>query len=283
VKRSGKTVEFKVQEDRKTKNLKKLINQWPARSAHLQKLLPYLSARYVLEKIEENLPKGSDYDAYRTSLEIAQIVGLPRGFGGYAIRTNKRSRKVRNVDVPLTVIYVRANRKLRRIPKEIKILEKYSPWTVQTLPFQPKRSEALVISRKVSKREVEKIEKARLKDKPTWRKALDKTGRREISKDKQLKIPKKVHALPDVAFEAIRLEFGVGGMKAEPHWKPAIRELMATGMKHMLRSDHRIKRSYLTAGYTQWKHWPPRQRKIRLLEVKSFLPFQKKLGFHAKI
>jgi hypothetical protein len=280
---SKKGFQVSIKENRSSKNLSKVMNQWPARSAHLQKLLPYLAAEYVLEKINDNLPKGSDYDAYRSSLEVVQVVGLPRGMGGYAIRVNKRARKVREVDVPLTIVYVRANRKLRRIPKAIKILEKYSPWTVQTLPFQPKRSEALVISRRVSRREVEKVGKARLKDRPAWRKALDKTGRREISKDKQLNIPKKVNALPDVAFEAIRLEFGAGGMKAQPHWKPALRELVSTGMKHMLRSDHRIKRSYLSAGYTQWKHWPPRKHKIRLLELKTFLPFQKKLGFHAKI
>lgn len=276
--------EIKIKQDRSTNALELLIEQWPERAEHIRRFVPYLAAHFVLRKILEKLPSQDDWAAYRSALEVVSVIGAQRGLSVYALRASHHRRKVRQVEVSRTILHVRPNRKLRRVKPEITILEKYSPWTVQTLPFTPKRSDAIVISRKVGKKEADKVAKARMKDRPAWRKALDHVGRREVHKDKRLEIPNKVKALPDVAFEALRLEFGTGGMKSIPHWKPAIRELISTGMRSILREDPRIKRAFTRAGFTGWRRWPPRsKRKTRMSELKSFASFQKKLGFRAKI
>ena len=283
MKRSG-GFEIEIRQDRNTKALNVLMSQWPERAERIQRLLPYLAAHYVLQKILEKIPNQDDWAAYRSALEVVAVIGAKRGLSAYALRASQHRRKVRQVDVPRTILHVRPNRRLRRVKPEVTILEKYSPWTVQTLPFTPKRSDAIVISRKVGKKEADKVTKARLKDRPAWRKALDHVGRREIHKDKRLEIPKKVKALPDVAFEALRLEFGTGGMKAIPHWKPAIRELISTGIRSILREDPKIKRALTRLSFTGWRRWPPRSRhKMRISDLKSFASFQKKLGFRAKI
>jgi hypothetical protein len=143
----------------------------------------------------------------------------------------------------------------------------------------PKRGDALVISRRVNKREVERIEKIRMKDRPKWRRELDRVGVREVKKDRRLKIPKKVRVLPDVAFEALRLEFGLGGVKSKPHWRPSIRRLIATGIKSMIRRNNKLKQVFTDLGFRGWKKWPPKTRnKVRMAEARNYLPFQRKLG-----
>jgi hypothetical protein len=143
----------------------------------------------------------------------------------------------------------------------------------------PKRQDALVISRRVSKHEADRITKARMKDRPKWRHELNRYGHREIKKDRRLNISKKVHALPDVAFEALRMEFGLGGVKPKPHWRPSIRKLIAIGFKSMLRRDPRLKQTFLRPGFQGWKHWPPKTKhKVRMAEARNYLPFQRKLG-----
>jgi hypothetical protein len=252
--------------------------------AHLQKLLPYLAAVHIHEQLLERIPGNDDWAAYRSSLQLARIIGSPKGVTSYALRIAPHARRVKKTDIDRTVLYVQRNRRMRRVKPEIVVLEKFNPWTVQTLPFTPRRSQALIVSRKVTKREAEKVAKDREKDRRKWSKALAHHGRREVKKDQRLDIPKKVHALPDIAFEALRLEFGLGGVKGSPHWRPALRQFLAFGLRSLLKQDHQIKRILKDSKYRAWKRLPPRVRhSVRMTEVKNYLPFQKKLGIHVRI
>lgn len=270
---------FIVKPDRRGKKIDRLLPQWEERTERFHRYLPYLAAKYVLGELLELIPKTEEWAPYRASLEIAKVSGTPRDIVAFALRSNVRDRRVRQVDAPKTVLYIRSKNRLRRVKPEIEILEKYSPWTLQTLPFMPKRGDALVITRRVSKREVTEIEKKRTKDRPKWRRELDQSGHREVKKDNKLKLPKKAQMIPDVAFEALRLEFGLGGVKGKPHWRPSIRRLKTTGFKSILRRDRHLKQAFTDPNYRGWKRWPPRTRhKVRIGEARNYLPFQKKLG-----
>jgi hypothetical protein len=274
-----KGLQISISADRRSTKIVALTASWAERSAHFQKLLPYLAAHYVKHSILEHVSKEEEWAPYRASLDIAKVVGGPKGLTVYALRSNPRHRHIRRIEAPKTVLYVRAKRQLRRVKAEISILERFNPWTLQTIPFLPSRAHCVLISRRVSKGEVERVTKARVKDRPRWRRALDRTGHREVKKDRRLKLPKKVHTVPDVAFEALRLEFGLGGVKGKPHWRPSIRRLISTGFKSMLRRDPHLKQTFTHAGFRGWKHWPPPTRhKIRMAEARNYLPFQRKLG-----
>jgi len=271
--------EIVIRPDRKTRQLQLLSAQWDKRTARFQKLIPYLAAEYVRRDMLERIPKTEDMAAYRASLGVAQVTGGPKEINAYALRSNMRHRRVRKVDAPKTVLYIRSKRQLRRVKPEVRVLERFSPWTLQTLPFMPKRNDALVISRRVSKQEADKVAKLRTADRPQWRHELNRLGKREVKKDRRLKVPKKAHIVPDVAFEALRMEFGLGGVKPKPHWRPSIRKLIAIGFKSMLRRDPRLKYTFTRLGFQGWKHWPPKTKtKIRLAEARNYLPFQRKLG-----
>lgn len=223
----------------------------------------------------DHIPKGDDWNAYRTSLEVVEVAGLGEQVA-FAVRANPRSRVVRDLETPDTVLYVRARPRLKKVKPEIQILEKYSPWTLRTLPFVPARSDAVLVSRKVRVREVEKIQKRRTADRRLWRAELARVGKRiPVVRPDSVRVAKTV---PDVAFEAFRLEFGIG-RKAEPHWRPSLRHAIRDGLLEM-RRDPKIRASLIRPSFTLWKNWKKikTKSKIRTSQVRDYLPFQKRLG-----
>lgn len=270
---------FKAGAPRRAEEVLALAEQWSKRADKLKAALPYYGALYVKRELLQRVPKKAEWKSYRQSLEVARIAGLSPGEFAFAVRTNMKHRAVRKMDAQRTVLYVRVRKQLRKVAPEVFVLEKYGPWTMDTIPFTPERSDAYVISRKQTKLAVDKVAKARRKDRSKWRAELDRAGFREVKKDTRIKVPKKLRAIPEMALDVLKLEFGLGGAKPKAHWRPAIRRLILTGVKEILRTKHELKRSMTSLSARQWKRWPPKTRhKIGISQARSFIPFQKKLG-----
>lgn len=253
-----------------------LVGEWVDRALALRSMLTYSFATEGLSYVLSKIPVQHDYADYRKSLEVVDVRGGPNNQSKFAIRSNPKYRKVRSIDVPHTALYIRPRRYLRKIRPEIKILEKYSPWTPETLPFTPKQSEALVIYRKVQLREAEQIAKARKRDKPKWSEALSKLGFR-ISNEDSSKIDKDIKVMPDLAFQAMRLEFGVGGQKAVPHWRPMSKFLMGDGGNKILKSPM-VGSALADPNFKAWKDWSkPKSKQMAERDSKDLEVFQKKL------
>jgi hypothetical protein len=259
----------------KAREAQKLGKQWKKRTRAVQRYMAHRLAEQAHEQLLEKIPNGERWAAYRTSLEVAEVEGLGDA-DAFVVRANPRSRTVRNVDEPDTLLYIRSRPRLRRPKPKVQVLEKYNPWTLQTLPFMPDRSEAQVVSRKVTKREVKRVEKLRIRDQKIWRKELQAVG---------VKVPvvrpsqrKSAATLPDVAHEAFRLEFGIG-QKPEPHWRPTLQKAMRQNVREMQR-DPRIRAAMIRPSFTLWKSWGKIKAKnsVRVSEARKYVPFQRKLG-----
>jgi hypothetical protein len=272
------TYSFFIRPTAKTKrDLQMIQDEWLERAEKLQDRFTQVASDHVLKNVVDRIPTKDEWSAYRDSLEVVNVATEGRSI--FAIRSDSRARGISKVDVPRTVLYIRPRRKLSRIRPEIKILERFNPWTINTLPFTPKRSDAQVISRKVQKLEVEEVEKDRKRDRKVWQKELARVGFRQPTRSKRLQVSKRVKALPDVAFEALRLEFGAGGTKARPHWRPGIRSVMTgSGVRHVGSMEERVS-AMLKTGFRSWRSWPQKAKKTILAkEAKGFVPFQKKLN-----
>jgi hypothetical protein len=253
-----------------------MVKEWPARAKALQRKVAHRAAEMTLESIKEKVPKTDAWQAYRTALEIAQVNVNPQDGDAFMVRANPKARTVRNVDASDTLLYVRGHNRLKKISQKVRILEKYSPWTLQTLPFTPDRSEARIVSRKVSKREADKIASRRLKERHKWRSELSREGVRPLPiRSKEAKVVKTV---PDVAFEAMRMEFGIG-QKAVPHWRPAAANVLRNGIGEMKR-DPQMQAALGDPRFTGWKRWGKIKAKksVGVGEAKKLLSFQKRLG-----
>lgn len=253
--------------------------EWGARVDKVMAMIAYQTATAMKDLVAGRIPTKDDYATYADSLEVVRVAGVsPEDGVAFAIRVKPRARRVRQVDSKKVVLYIRPRRRLARTPPQIEILEKYNPWTLDTLPFMPKKREALVIMRRVNGREVTKIAEQRKRDKSEWRKDLSRVGVLPAQKGTQPKLGRHAKAVPDVAFEALRLEFGLG-VQPKPHWRPALRQFLPSGFQGMLRKMPGLKAALTKPNFYGWRKWPPKTRnRIRVQDATSFMPFQKKLN-----
>lgn len=230
----------------------------------LGQTLAYESARFVLEAVYKRLPPGP----YRESLELVDA-----GQGVFAVQARNKARRVSQVDADATVLYVRPkSSRVLRLHPEIGVLARHSPWTMSTLPFFPNRRQATVISRKVRRSEIEHVTEDRNKDRRMWKAELERLG---IRPDVKLRVPPKARVLPDVAFEALRIEFGLGGKDSRAHWRPALRALARQGISRMLSSRSPIMEPVASFRYSA--SLLPVDGSITLGDAAEFIEFEKRL------
>lgn len=254
-----------------------LVGQWPERARAVQKQFLYRAVSKVYHDVLGLMP--SDRRELRRSLRMQRIRGLSDKADGYLIRSIPKGAAVTKSEDRAVVLYVaRRTGLMIPIPEATSILEKYSPWTIDTLPYAPDPKTATVISRKVSPREVVKVRKLRKRDRPAWRQEMDTAGIRTSPSIFQPR-PNQVGAIPDTAFESLRLEFGLGGEPSKPHWRRAILGLARRGGTGMIARKREFTRAMTDASFQSWKAWP---RKLSgfatVAEAKRYMPFQKRMG-----
>ena len=254
-----------------------LVKQWRERATAVRRQFLYRAVTGVYDDLLGYLP--SDRKELRDSLQMQRIRGLPDSVDGYIIRSVPKRRAVAREDVDNTVIYVAVKDNLMRpAPKETLLLEKYSPWTMETLPYSPDPKTANVMSRKVSKREVIKVRRMRTQQRATWRREMIQAGVRlpPVGVRPLMTEPEPV---PDTAFESMRLEFGLGGEPAKPHWRRAILWLAVRGGTGMIARKREFTRAMTDLEYRAWERWPKRGiGYVPVARAKRYVPFQKRLG-----
>lgn len=274
---SGKGVKFFVRITRGTKKTLKAILEIQKRMAAIRRMTPYLAAQMTAFGVQGRIPRSPDWNAYQKSVKLVRE-GPARADNPTFVAYAKPTRlKNRDIDTARSVLYVRAKKTvLGKVPKEVLVLAKFNPWTADTLPFSPKKNQAVIVVRKAKKREVQSVAEKRKKDEPEWRKELNALGIREIRK--QPKIPElKTKIISDLAFDALRLEFGLGGTKPVPHWRPAIKESLSY-VKRLYRHRSFFTRTMSDPSYQAWRKWPPKVGStIKIDELKSLMKFSKRL------
>jgi len=255
--------------------VEKLMKSWPKRADAVLGYVAYLAADAALDQVKRKIPNSAEWKKYRNSLTLARVSGLP----AYCVYAAVKSGKGKKVDPKEEILFIKPTRRSKRIPKRVKILQEFSPWTWETLPFMPSKRNAVIVTRRVRKKESDKIGEDRNADERSWRGKLLKAGIRATKADrKKIKIPRKAKVITDVAFEALRLEFGLGGMKPKAHWRPAIMRLKSLMLKRIM-SNKKVKAAMMDPSFTGWKGWPPRVKgTISASRAKSFVAFQKKVG-----
>ncbi len=228
----------------------------------------YLIASSVLEGVLDRIPSGKEWEEYRKSLLLSEIMGISDG-EGVAIRSKLKPSRMKKSESGRTVLYIEKSKRLRRSPPEIAILMKYMPWTLETIPIFPNKRDASIITRKVSKREVDNVDKQRRREKSKWEADLKRAGIKEsVLKKKKAIMPVVVR---DLYFEAVRLELGIN-KKARPHWSPSLRNVRGRFAINVA-NDSKIKKAMLDFN---WKGWKSEQKlqKVPVSLAKKVVQFQ---------
>lgn len=254
-------------------HIEKIFSQWEDRMKSIRTQVAYEAATFLLTEIKLKLPVTEDTKAYRNSLEVFQYKPIGEGFG---VRVDPKSHGVGKVELDRSIIFIKAKRLLKKPSKAVLVLERYSPWTTVTLPFMPAKTDATIVYRKTSKRDVQFVTKARKSDRKVWRQQLEKVGIRVPKKP--LDLGKGIKAMPDVAFIGLTLEFGLGNKPPTPHWRPALAKLRATGLNKIV-NKKAIASIFSDLNYKRLETW--KHKNLPVLDdndVKQFKAFMKRLA-----
>jgi hypothetical protein len=260
------------------KGARRFVGEWEKRVGAVREQLTYQAAKELEEEVRRRMPGGGAWRRYRQSLQTVKVTGTGPRESAYAVRVNPKARAVKRMDAPRTVLYVRPKGRFPR--PEIAVLAEFSPWTLDTIPFTPSPASAVLISRRVRMDEVIEVARLRREEQSEWRKRLELAGY-QAPRKKLLTVSRRLKAIPDVAFEAIRLEFGLGGGRLQSHWRPALRSIVSRGIVGIIRRE-KLGRA-LRSGFLGWKKWKPRPKhRISSREAQRFGGFVKRLGVRVK-
>lgn len=243
--------------------------EWPARAKAMARMVAQTAAERTLDTVAAEMPQ------FASSLKLRKVSGLGAGAYGFVVDVDSPPVALNKLKAETTILHVRINRLLARIPQDVQVLADYSPWTSDTLPFVPSSRIATLVSRKVTQAVVDRVADDRRRDAHLWRVALAREGVRA-------KYPEgPAHAAPDVAFESLRREFGLGGEPSSPHWRPAVLAFTRGPSLQQLARGRLIKAVMTAPGNSSWK-LTPSTPSIGVMGLKRVSAFQKALGIRAK-
>lgn len=265
---------FRIRPDKKNQQTLKFLSELRARFDAMERYLLYNVADHVKDQIQSRLPAGSEYRTLRDSFEVV------RGNSAeavYAVRAVPPDEAAKDLDAKKTAVYVRAKRGPLTPPKDIRVLEQFSPWTLDTLPYAPDARFATLVHRKVSDREIVRLQKLREKDRPLWTRKLAEAGATGVRDARQLDLT-NTRSVSDAAFLSLNLEFGLG-TKSSPHWRPALATVRRGSAVKKIVGRTEFQNALSRPAFQGWRNWKRLGKtKISLSEMAKYQAFQDKLG-----
>ncbi len=272
---SGEALE--VDFDHEGKSTIDLVKSLGKRFKAFKRQVLWALATDLHELIVNKIPSGRRYDRMVKALKVGEVHST--GEPAFVVYLDGKSKGIRKVDVPKTLIYIRPRRIQDRSRKDIKILSEQGPWTVETIPFWPTNQEAIIHQRKVDPKTVEKVTAMQKKQKDKIFRELKEAGRDNMADSKSnprmSKIPK---AIPDISFEMASLEFGGRGSKTSAIWRQSLLELDPGMVRTLLDRYKKIEQTLTDSRYKGWDKYPAIDNKVSSSLVKTFEEFQKRLG-----
>lgn len=251
------------------------------RGEAMTRMISYAVAQEAFDALLAEIPSDNDYEELRNSLKLVEVGGPKKGReAAFAIHIPVKGRRIRSIDVPKTVIYIRAKKGNNPPAEDIVLLEQNSPWTADTIPFWPKKSEGVTVQRKTTKKEADAVAKEKKLLLPKLVHQFKELGR-------DIKIPKpgspgrikrNAKAIPDLAMQALNLEFGNGDVKSKPIFRKVFLS-MKRDVSGLPERFKQIKDALTDPNSKAYKNWPKRIDKISSGKARQFMGFQKRLGF----
>ena len=261
------------------KALQRLAKELPKRSAAIRRNFVYSAATRVHEELLKRIPSDTDYTKLRESLEV---VRAKHSAPIYAVRALPPKTRVDALKADAVVIYIRVSSKNTRIPKEIRILEKHSPWTLETLPFKPLARYATMLHRRASTLEVHRVARLREADRNVWQPALNAAGVPRRPRTEEGKQVLQGDSASDVVFESLSLEFGMG-RQSVPHWRPAVRSILSGAFSKEFKKRPDVRKTLSDGRFAGWRKYNQlgAASTASVTELSEYEQFQARLGILA--
>lgn len=253
-------------QEKTLKEFESFIKEHPVRMQAIKRRALKQIAEHVRDDVRKRVSQEKEL---ASSIEVAS-----GAHGVHVVRIHDKAKQLTVKESRRAVLYVEPTRGsvLKRVPQEIKILQKYGPWTKDNLPYVPRKKDARVIKRLVTPGEFRKVNETRKKDEHMWRAELQRIGVRV----RTVVAAKEITTVSDLSQRSMNLEFGIGD-KSIPHWRPAMAWVSRGGAKQVFDSLE-IKRAMLSPSYKGWKQWKASPKKVSDQGIQELAAFQKKIG-----
>jgi hypothetical protein len=231
------------------------------------------AATRLHESVLLKLPQKPQYSAYRNALRIVEAgIGDDLVFAVQALPT-----EAEEIDKNTDIITFKPTRKNKGKPDPtVDVLIKYQPWTMDTLPLAPDPAYATLVSKRASNTMVKAVSKARELQRREWTDALLKAGTRLPPRKDDVDTT-KIKGMPDFVYQALALEYGLGGVKAVAAWRPALVSVKGMVSKMFSSDSAGFAEALLDWQNTEWKKWRTLSaEKVSLSDIATFQGFQDK-------
>lgn len=154
----------------------------------------------------------------------------------------------------------------------IKVLEKFGPFTVETIPYVPTLREAQIVAERATPDRVDRVRERNHAESNVVSSQLQQLG---VQYDPRLAVYKKLRVVENLEALALGLEFGLvdGG---KPHWRPAIRFAHRRGVT-ILKTDRDLIKVMTNSNFRRFSRLKHFRVKIKPSEVKALRRFQNKV------
>jgi len=240
----------------------KFTSELDGRMRHALLSQPSDTAEFVLKEVLAAIPSGVEYEHYRESLDIFEVVEPDPEFYSVGVLGKPKPMPLRMIDTFRSLLYIQPSGS-EQLSEAAMVLKRYEPWTVATIPYEPSLDEADVVVRMVTPREVNMIEVGLRKIVDSVRIKLERLGV-ALRESPTTLLGRKV--LLDLSFFALRIEFGYDGFQYKPHWRPTLRKVKSRGMSDNTQS------TMLDPGFDGWKKDPIVKEKVpaQMVHVEDF-------------
>lgn len=247
-----------------------------ARLNSVKAFVPWYGSDQLVQFLAQKIPNTPKYQGLRRSLVVGKVEGSDKTEAGYALFVNRASPYARQNNSEQKAIYITRNSKnLKKREQWVTILEKFSPWTFQTLPFTPDPTIAKMRLESVRGPALLKIGMQNIRDRTKWAPALAKLGMRSNSKNPETKVNPTLTDAEQAGFD---LEFGAEKSQPMPAWSIGVKRIARVLIPLMGRDPNLIPRMLLDGDSDKYKQMPPPTRYILpSLQARQLVDFQKRI------
>lgn len=257
--------------DKNFKTTRKFLGELPERIDSTIRDMMQNAAEELLEGLRNSIPDVEEYKEYQDSLGAYEVVDPLGEWYTSGVFSRAKGSHLKVIDTSRTVLYIQPRSIGGEYSDAAVVLQEYEPWTVDTLPYEPTPREADVIARQVSSREVKMVEMHLKSQLPAVYARLRNAG---VSSFRGAgdRILRKVTV--DLAFFALRTELGLQGYPHIPHWRPALKRIIADPRKLM---SKRVIDTMTRPSFHGWRH-PDAMEPIPISEAEETEGFQDRIA-----
>ena len=219
-----------ITQKRQNYRIYKMMEEEPRR---VQSIIDHYSmsvAQEALPVLQDMAP--NDITRYAGLLKVVRFRLGDIQAAGIMVPGYARHHRLTERDAQRTVLFIKPKMKggSAMDPASV-VLWRSNPWTMETLPFEPSKRVATIISRRVRAKEAYAVEQARRAQRPQIDRELRTLGV-SIQRKHPVLLERRVER--DLAWEVTRREFGIGDAPHLAHWRPAMRYAKTVLAKQVL-------------------------------------------------